>query len=175
MGNESAIVVPIAEVESIVGKLRLEYDESASLGVPAHVTLLYPFHPPQAAIGQVEALREFFNSIASFQFCFTEVRRFPATAYLHPDNSERFIQIIHALLTRWPGYQPYAGLFPGIVPHLTVAHNVAKEIMDAVENSIRHYLPIRCVAREAWLLVSDQTGFWSKRASLPLGISSDLS
>ncbi|HEV3315958.1 MAG TPA: 2'-5' RNA ligase family protein [Candidatus Angelobacter sp.] len=168
MGNESAIIMPIAEVEPIVGKLRLEYDKAARLGVPAHVTLLYPFRPPQAAIGEIEALREFFNSTEPFQFFFTEVRHFPATAYLHPDNSERFIRIIHALLKRWPDCRPYNGAFPDIVPHLTVAHNVGKEILDAVDNSVRQNVPIRCVAREAWLLVSDSTGFWSKQASFLL-------
>ena len=42
MGNESAIIVPAPEVEPVVGPLRLQFDMGARLGIPAHITLLYP-------------------------------------------------------------------------------------------------------------------------------------
>jgi hypothetical protein len=43
MANESAIIM--AEVEPIVSPLRLQCDQSAALGVAAHITLLFPFYP----------------------------------------------------------------------------------------------------------------------------------
>jgi hypothetical protein len=43
MGNDSAIIMPVPEVEAVVGPLRLQYDALARLGIPAHITLLYPF------------------------------------------------------------------------------------------------------------------------------------
>jgi hypothetical protein len=45
MANESAIIMPVAEVEPIVSPLRLQCDQSAALGVAAHITLLFPFYP----------------------------------------------------------------------------------------------------------------------------------
>jgi 2'-5' RNA ligase len=168
MGNESAIIVPIPEVEAVVGPLRLQYDGAARLGVPAHVTLLYPFCAPQAVAGEIKALREVCASIRAFPFSFIEVRRFPATAYLHPDKSETFAQIIRTLVKSWPDCKPYNGAFVDIVPHLTVADKVDVATLSAVEDSLRGQLPIQCVAKEIWLLTSDDVGMWLKRASLSL-------
>jgi 2'-5' RNA ligase len=168
MGNESAIIIPILEVEPIVGPLRLRYDAAARLGVPAHITLLYPFYPATAAIDQIENLIAICASIEAFRFSFTEVRRFSATAYLHPDKSERFVQIVAALMEKWPDCKPYGGSHPEIIPHLTVADKVNAETLEEVERSLSRQLPIPCVAREVWLLTSDRGGLWCKAASVGL-------
>jgi 2'-5' RNA ligase len=171
VGNESAIILPIPEVEAVVGQLRMRYDRSAALGVPAHVTLLYPFCPPQAVSAEIETLRDICSRIKRFAFSFVEVRRFPATAYLHPDNGEAFAQITRTLLRAWPDYQPYRGAHSDIVPHLTVADPVDSETLKAVEDTLRGHLPIQCLAREISLLISDDSGLWSKEASFSLGVS----
>ena len=44
---ESAVVVEVAKVGRVVDDYRRILDPSAALGMPAHVTLLYPFIPPQ--------------------------------------------------------------------------------------------------------------------------------
>jgi hypothetical protein len=168
MGNESAVIVPIPEVEPFVGPLRLQYDASARLGVPAHITLLYPFCAAEAADEAIPRLTEVFALIESFDFAFTEVRRFPATAYLHPDKAEAFVEMIRALSETWPDCKPYGGAFTSIVPHLTVADRVDGEILAAVEDSLRRHLPIACVAREAWLMTSDAAGMWSRKARFSL-------
>jgi hypothetical protein len=169
MGNESAIIIPVPEAEPIVGPLRLQYDGTARLGVPAHITVLYPFRPIQAAVSEVEILRDVCASIEMFPFSFTEVRRFPATAYLYPDKSEAFVQITRTFAQRWPDCKPYNGAHPDIIPHLTVADRVDLQILVAIEGSLRQHLPIRCVAREIWLLTSDHAGMWSKKAAFTLG------
>jgi 2'-5' RNA ligase len=171
MGNESAVIIPIPEVEPIVGPLRLHYDRAAHLGVPAHITLLYPFCPTQTVSAEIKTLRDVCASIEAFPFSFVEVRRFPATAYLHPDKSEAFVQITRTLVKTWPDYKPYRGTHPDIVPHLTVADHVDIETLNAVEDSLRCQLPIRCFAREVWLLASNDSGMWSKKALFPLAAS----
>src|SRR5208282_3861380 len=107
-------------------------------------------------------------SIEAFRFSFTEVRRFPATAYLHPDQAEAFAQITRLFIETWPDCKPYGGVRAGVVPHLTVADGVDAEILGAVEDSLRGQLPISCFAREVWLLTSNQEGIWSKKAVFPL-------
>src|SRR5215467_3108275 len=163
--------MPIAEVEPIVGPFRLQYDRSAALGVPAHITLLFPFYPPQQAEGQLEKLAEFFNSVPSFAFSFVEVRRFPQTVYLHPDQTERFIGIIKKFLQKWPDCQPYGGAFSDVIPHLTVADQVGIEVLETVQASLSDKLPIPCFAGEAWLLFSNDQGGWSRRERFPLSVS----
>ena len=43
---ETAVVVPIPEAEGVVGPYRARLDHAAELGVPAHVTVIAPFAPP---------------------------------------------------------------------------------------------------------------------------------
>ena len=45
---ESALVVVVPEAEQLVGPFREKYDPSAAAGMPPHITLLYPFKPPDA-------------------------------------------------------------------------------------------------------------------------------
>ena len=168
MANESAVIIPIPAVEPIVGQLRLQFDGSARLGAPAHVTLLYPFFPAEDVWDKIRALRDACASIEAFAFSFVDVRRFPATAYLYPDQPGRFAQITRTLMKIWPELKPYGGAFSDIVPHLTVADRVDSETLAAVEDSLRPQLPVRCMAKDVWLLTSDATGVWSKTASFPL-------
>jgi hypothetical protein len=44
----SAVLVPVPEAERVVSRYRARLDGAAALGVPAHVTVLYPFVPPAA-------------------------------------------------------------------------------------------------------------------------------
>ena len=169
MGNESALILPIPEVESLVGPLRWRYDRASRLGVPAHMTLLYPFRPPLAIDREIKMIEDLCASIKSIPFSFTEVRRFPATAYLHPDNPEPFTQLIHTLTKMWPDCQPYGGAHRDIIPHLTVADQVDAATLQAVEDAVRPRLPIACVAKQIWLMTSDPSGIWSRITSLPLG------
>jgi hypothetical protein len=47
MASESAVVVTFPDTEAVVGDLRQRLDPSATCGAPAHVTVLYPFLPPE--------------------------------------------------------------------------------------------------------------------------------
>lgn len=53
--TESAVIAPIPAAESRVGAYRRRLDRSAGWGVPAHVTVLYPFVPPDRLTGDVLA------------------------------------------------------------------------------------------------------------------------
>jgi 2'-5' RNA ligase len=165
MNDESAIIVPVAEVEPIVGEWRLKHDPAAKLGVPAHITLLYPFRPSQAAAAEINRMAGFFAQFPSFDFSFTEVRRFTGTAYLYPDKARQFIEITTRIVREWPDCLPYKGEFSEVVPHLTVAHQVETSVLDTVEQALRAHLPIQCCAREAQLLFKDPSGVWSRKAS----------
>ena len=43
MPRRTALIVEVPEAEPAVGALRLEHDRSAARGVPAHITILFPF------------------------------------------------------------------------------------------------------------------------------------
>jgi hypothetical protein len=159
----SGIILPIPEAEEIVGDLRRLHDPQARYGVPAHITLLYPFARPLSVDGTLGALRRFFGRMSSFDFSLTEIRRFPATAYLHPEPSATFIELTQMLARQWPEYPPYGGAFSTIIPHLTVADHASSGVLESTGMTVAGYLPIRCRATEAWLMCSDENGFWSRR------------
>jgi 2'-5' RNA ligase len=169
MANESAIIVPVGEAEPIVAPLRLQHDKSARLGVPAHITLLYPFLPPHFAESETENLTKLFSAIPAFEFSLIEVRRFPQTAYLHPNEPQRFTEIVRKLLERWPDCRPYNGAYSDIIPHLTVADCADAQTLDMVQEYLLKHLPIACLGKEAWLLFSNDIGFWSRKACFRLG------
>jgi len=65
--THSAVLVPVPEAERVVSHHRARLDAAAAAGVPAHVTVLYPFVPPSAiTAGTVAALAQAVASVAAF-------------------------------------------------------------------------------------------------------------
>ena len=72
---------------------------------------------------------------------------------------------------RWPEFPPYGGAFSLVIPHLTVADRVAADVLNAIDRDVSSHLPIRCRATEAWLMCSDEHGFWSRHEVFPFSPS----
>jgi hypothetical protein len=85
----SALIVAVPEAEPLVGEWRLRYD-NASLDVPAHVTLLFPFMPAgelgEALFGELRAL---FAAQAAFTVAFSRVARLTDVAWLALNRPSR--------------------------------------------------------------------------------------
>jgi 2'-5' RNA ligase len=158
----TALILAVPEADPAVGALRLQHDPSAALGVPAHVTILFPFAPPEEI--DDAALRELFAAHASFDFVLDRVERFPEGAvWLHPEPSEPFIALTRAVWRRWPEFPPYEGLHDEPIPHLTVSD-------QPLELDVR--LPIGARATHVTLIEQEeQGGRWSRRAAYPLGVA----
>ena len=120
--SRSALIVAVPEAEPLVHEWRLRYD-NASLGIPAHVTVIFPFVPAQEIGGQLIAeLRELFAAQQAFSFTLARVGRFPEVAWLAPEPDEPFRRLTGLLASRYPDYPPYEGIHDDVVPHLTVGH-----------------------------------------------------
>lgn len=155
---ESAILLTVPEAEALVGALRKEGDASAAHGVPAHVTLLYPF-VPDPDVGCVEELQFFFERVDPFTLDFTAVGEFPEVVYLAPEQADEVQHLIGALVRRWPECPPYNGLFADVVPHLTVVDTPDAALRDRARAAVEAGLPVRSTAREASLWVHDDAGW----------------
>lgn len=119
---ESAVIVRVAEAEPMLSGLRQQYEPAAALGVPAHITLYYPFTRPTLITPQVlHALRQALARTQPFTYRLKRVGRFPRVVYLAPEPAEPFVDLIVAIGRSFPGTKPYRGRYPQIVPHLTVA------------------------------------------------------
>ncbi len=131
---ESALIIAVPEAEPLVKALRERFDWSAAQGVPAHITILYPFIPPDKITPEVLAeLREFFAQFAAFEFTLPETRRFPAVLYLAPSPAEPFKALTQAVVERYPDYPPYGGEYAEVTPHLTIADRLEAAQLDDFE------------------------------------------
>ena len=172
--TESALVILVPEAEPLVQPFRQRYDPSAALGVPAHITLLYPFiEPEEIGTDALDAIAECFSGFAPITFSLAEARRFPAeTLYLAPAPDEPFRKLTMALWDRFPDTPPYGGAWPDIVPHLSVGRFADASELERVEDELTRAsetaLPIRAHASTAVLIVN-MTGRWIVRNTFKLG------
>jgi 2'-5' RNA ligase len=164
----SALIVEVPEAEPLVGDWRAQHDWSAKHGVPAHITLLFPFVPTEEVDAQLlSELRELFGSEASFAFELARVSRFPDVAWLAPEPSEPFSALTQLIAARYPDYPPYEGIHDVVIPHLTVAEGDSG-LHDQVEAALAEHLPIAAHAHYVVLLFEDDEGLWHEAHRFPL-------
>ena len=161
--SESALIVVVPEAEPVVGDLRLRYDESARLGIPAHITLLFPFVPAsELSHSVVASLTRLFSAVPSFAFQLGSVGSFAATSYLAPTPAEPFIDLTQAIWQAFPACPPFKDEFASIVPHLTAAHgSTAEAEVAGAELALRlaHHGPVRSTCRSV-ALFERSSGRW---------------
>ena len=168
---ESAFAVNVPEAESYVAVLRERFDPSAKLGVPAHITLLYPFMSPEQITEMVlKRVRLALSPAVRFRFCLVKTGRFPGALYLAPEPAEPFIALTERLVHQFPDYLPYGGQHGSIVPHLTVAQ--ASEAEHSVaEAELARILPlpsgIQASCKEV-VLIENSSGRWEHMHSFSL-------
>jgi 2'-5' RNA ligase len=170
---ESALVILVPEVERLIGPFRDRYDPSASRGVPAHITISYPFQPANRENPERihTALRELFLGYSPFEFSLIEPRCFPDVLYLALDPASRFVELIEAVLERFPDARLYGGEFEGIVPHLTVAYAEGEHLLARIRRELdevsRSELPLRSRADRVHLF-DNREGVWQMRQTFKL-------
>ncbi len=171
---ETALVIEIPEAEHLVRSWRAEHDPAATQGMPAHITVLYPFAPPgQLDIEGSLALKQLASSVKPFDFELTAVDEFPGVVWLRPRPDDPFRELTRLLWRAFPDYPPYGGRYPDSQPHLTLAVVPDGEEQALLANEIRddleRQLPIPASA--AWLSVFTRpsAGHWERAKSLPFG------
>jgi 2'-5' RNA ligase len=168
---ESAVVIPV-ELPVAVRRLRDRMDATAAMGVPAHVTLLYPFVPPAAIDESVrQRVARAIRAEPAFPFTLTGPHRWPDVVYLTPEPDEPFRRMFVALAEAFPEHPPYGGTIEvqKVVPHVTIANDPRAEYLDAAMHALPGMLPARDVAREVWLITHAPQQPWRTEWRIPLG------
>jgi len=156
----TALIVAVPEAEAAVGELRLKHDWSAQHGVPAHVTILFPFLSAESV--DIAALDEVFAELAAFDFVLDRVARFEnGPVWLHPEPSEPFRGLTAAVWRRWPECPPYEGVHDHVIPHLTISDEPLEVVVAG--------LPIAARADAVTLIEEQADGRWLTRRRFPLG------
>lgn len=177
-GWETALLVPVPAAEPAVGWHRARLDEAARSGVPAHITVLYPFLPP-AGISEplLVSLGSLFAGAAAFEFTLDQVGWFgDEVVWLGPRDPAPFTALTDLVFAAFPSCPPYGGQHPEVIPHLTIGHAHSPEDLRAAAKSVRPCLPIEAVAAEVILMTgphpgtpNTQPGQWRAIATFPLG------
>ncbi|MFF5767039.1 2'-5' RNA ligase family protein [Streptomyces tanashiensis] len=167
--GQTGLIVRIPEAEPYVRGWRERLDPSARAGVPAHVTVLYPFLDESRIDALVcSALADLLGSHPSFDLRFERCGRFPECLYFAPEPDTQLRQLTEAIADRWPEAPPYGGRFAEIVPHLTIAQGQEDVVLEEVEADLAARLPFTSHVSSVELIIHDGTK-WQERASFPLG------
>ena len=114
---EATLVILVPEAEGLVQSFRDRYDPSAKVGMPAHITLLYPFKSPDKIDGIVlDILSHCFFRFSPFKFSLQTINQFPGeTLYLAPEPEDPFRQLTLAIWRCYPETPPYRGRYSTII------------------------------------------------------------
>jgi 2'-5' RNA ligase len=168
---ESAILIKVPEVEYIVGPHRRTLDPSAGWGVPAHVTLLYPFlHPSTIDADVLRRLTEVVARHPEFEVQFLQTEWFgKEVLWLRPEPDLSFRHLTHALAATFPATPPYGGEILDPTPHLTVAEGASFHDMRHAESAVVKQLPVHVSFSSVSVMVgAPKTNSWITIADMPL-------
>ena len=164
--SESAIVVRI-RVPATIERLRKARDRAARRGVPAHVTILYPFVTgPELTSTVRRQVAEIAGEFRAFEVSFSTVGRWPGVVYLEPAPSSRFAALIDRCAAAFPEHPPYAGTIAEVIPHLTVVEGDDVDVEEIVEAAAAA-LPFQARADGLEVLVEGEEDRWRARWRLP--------
>ena len=170
---ETAVLLCVPEADGLVGPWREKADPSATAGVPAHVTLLYPFLDSDLVdAGVLAELEWFFSGVDAFAVRFDAVAEFPESGVLYLDPVGRELdELAAALARRWPETPPYGGAVDAPHAHLTVVHTPDAALRAEAGDAVRPGLPLAAVAAQAALWTCDDDGRWSESHVFPFGLA----
>ena len=168
---ETALICRVPEAERYIARYRDRYDPSARRNVPAHVTVLYPFVPPEQIDDDVLArLRDIARAVPCFDYRLARTARFPVALYLDPDPAGPYAALTNGVFSAFPDYPPFEGKFDTVVPHVTVAHG-DEPLLCEIEVELRIALPGAGIAARCHelVLIENSGGRWEQMHVFPLG------
>ena len=114
----SALLVEVPEAEPLVRRWRMDLDPHAALGVPAHITVLFPFAPPPLISTTIlDRLGELLTAVDAFNYNLIETGWFgDSVLWLAPDPPDPFRSLTRRIGDAFTDYPPYGGRFGEPVP-----------------------------------------------------------
>lgn len=166
--GQTGLVIPVPAADALLASVEARYPGTVREGVPAHVSLLYPF----VAAAELDkratsALGELLAERAPMPVQFVECYRRDGFVALRPDPIDELKELVSKTRRRWPDVVPYEGIYGDVEPHLTVAMRCSEETAMTIEQEVTAELPISAELREAWLVAFE--GQWTLRGRFEFG------
>jgi hypothetical protein len=164
-------MIPAPEAEDTVGDWRQHLDQAAALGMPAHITVLYPFAPPgrlTAAFRQ--RLQDLLKDVPGFTYRLSTIEWFERQVlYLAPWPDPAFRELTTLVQEAFPKWPPYGGVHTNVVLHLTIGDGAPVQELQSAASAVSSALPIGAVADCVWLTVGGrEPGSWRREHTYPL-------
>jgi hypothetical protein len=167
--QDTALIVRVPAADDAVSSWRLAHDSSASLGVPAHVTVLFPWKPNKTITdADLAALRDLCGSFTPFDAEFVAVEDSGDVVWMRPRPEDPFRLLTAAIWEQWPEHPPYEGRFDDLIPHLTIADGDVVGLLEPIEESVGPHLPITTRVTELELIAFEDER-WGVREVFALG------
>jgi 2'-5' RNA ligase len=165
---ESAVIVRVSLPDAL-DRLRQRCVRDAVLGVPPHVTLLYPFAEPAALTTNI---REAVESIAarydSFSFRLSGPRRWPDTVYATVEPEERLLAIHRDLAVAFPDFPIYGRPGFQLIPHVTIAESQYVDDPSVLEDPSWTSIPVERVVAALEVIAEGADHRWRTIWTAPL-------
>lgn len=178
---ESAVIVPVLQADALLRAWKPRWQPPAPVGIPACVTLAYPFLTPDelgpSALGGLAAV---FAAQPPLTVRLAGVTRWPGLVVLLPDPAGPFVALAEQVQARFPTSRT-----PGdgtLVPQVTALRSADDHALDEAAAELAAKLPLDVNIAEAWLvqaaggkrawLAAEGVGErWTLRMRFPLGLS----
>jgi 2'-5' RNA ligase len=165
-GEDTAVVVPVRLPAPLEG-LRRRTAQEAATGLPAHLTMLYPFVALEALDDDLRLkLASILSPIDAFDYRLTERRRWPDTLYAAVEPEAPFRSMQSTLAAAFPEFPVYEGAF-AFDPHVTVVWGPQSEDAGIADDPAWKLLPASRQAGFVDLIVRID-GRWRRRWRFPL-------
>ena len=178
--GRTALVIPVPEADPALAAVGARYPRLARPGLPAHLTVLYPWLPSaEVGEGARRSCASLAGSVEPAEAVFREVGVHPGMVFLRPadpgpvdpapagpGSADRLIAGARA---RWPELPPYGGKYPDSPPHVSLAlGEMSPEEVAGVRELVGPLLPLRARLAELWLVALGPEG-WLAMDRWPLG------
>lgn len=118
-----------------------------SLGVPPHVSILYPWRASPLSSVDVTDAENVIGSMTAFSIAFDAVARFDnGTVFARVKENRALSTLMRSVWRAFPETPPYGGAFEAPEPHLTLAKPAIEQADDVVAELRRQFaadLPLR--------------------------------
>ncbi|MFC3742082.1 2'-5' RNA ligase family protein [Paractinoplanes deccanensis] len=170
--TESALILAIGEAEPAVAAHRERLDRAAGWGIPAHITVLYPFLPPHEIDDRATAaLTGVAASVPAFFLTLQRVSWFgDRVVWLAPTPATPIVTLTAAVTARF-GLLPYGGEHDDVIPHLTIGHDHPRPVLEAAAADVTRHLPVHARVTSMRLIAGrpEPGEPWQTLAEFPLG------
>lgn len=169
----SSVDIIIPEFDEIIGKWRKKTVADASLGVPPHITLLWPWFSAPVDAEHIDVLRDVLSDFDPFTICFNGIKTFGASViYLSLEKDSQALKLMERCAAAFPEYPLYKGKVKDPVPHVTIAkaesENVFNELYEQIDKELSKVFPLCFDVKAVTVMEQQKNMKWTSRERIRL-------